>query len=236
MKLNFVIYRYEIILLFLLTFIFLPNEVYEKKLVFNEQGYKNYFKLVALTFDDGPHPYYTQKIVNILNKHNVKATFFLVGRQVEKHPELVKYILENSRCKIANHTYSHRNLTKLNTLEIYKELFLTQKILKSLGNEEKILPYFRPPGGWYNDEVVNIAEKLGLKLVLWSVFTNDHINGSRNELLKKIKSCERNREIILLHSGVETTLESLEDIITLLKSKNYYFVTVDELYDENISN
>ncbi len=237
MKLHLVIRRYQII--FFVIFVSLSinyRTISESTVVYNPQKYK---KLVALTFDDGPHEYFTESIVNILNKYKIKATFFFVGKQIEKYPEIVKFVLEKSQCKIANHTYSHKDLTKLTAQEIYNELYSTDRILKSLSkdNPTNVLPYFRPPGGNYSSLVIQIAQKLGLKMVLWSVFTNDHENISIEELVDKIdRLCVNDKEIILLHSGKETTLKSLDKIIMLLYTKGYKFVTIDEILEnENLS-
>jgi len=197
-----------------------------------------YSKLVALTFDDGPHPYYTLELVRILNKYNIPATFFFVGKQMKKYPEIVRFVLSNSKCKVANHTYSHKNLTCLSEENIFEDLYETNKILRSFNyGNDKILQFFRPPGGNFNNKVIEVAKTLNLQMVLWSVFTNDHTNISKKELLTKInKYCRDEKEIILLHSGIANTLNSLEDIIQSLYLKGYKFVTVDEIiYGENFS-
>lgn len=231
-----IVQRYHIILFFLIIFIFSPGKIFEEKISFPAGK----IKFVALTFDDGPHPYYTREIVKILNKYGVRATFFFVGKQVEKYPELVKFVSENSNCKIGNHTYFHKDLTKLSPIEIYDELYNTQELLyKLVDKDDAIIPYFRPPGGKYNHSVEKIARILNLRQVLWTVFTNDHINNSKIELIKKIDTlCTGDREIILLHSGRDATLHALEDIMALLISKGYHFVTVDEInfYGQNFSN
>jgi peptidoglycan/xylan/chitin deacetylase (PgdA/CDA1 family) len=224
-----IITRLHVIIFSTILFVLLnTKEVFEEKIVF----YKPVFvKKVALTFDDGPHPYFTENIVKIISDYNIKATFFLVGTQVKKFPQLVKLLAENDCCKIGNHTYSHKNLTKLTESEIFNELKTTQEILSSISGEKNVIPYFRPPGGHYNNKVLNIADKLGLKIVLWSVFTNDHNERiTEKELINRImSSLSSDKEIILLHSGSKTTLEFLPKIIEILKEKNYKFVTVDEI-------
>ncbi|MFN3550282.1 MAG: polysaccharide deacetylase family protein [Endomicrobiia bacterium] len=240
MYLHFAIKRIHIIF-FLVSFIILTNA----KNVFEEKIYilpkiNNEIKKVAITFDDGPHPYYTEKIVEIITKHNVKTTFFLVGKQVEKYPEIVKLISKNKNCKIGNHTYSHKNLTKLSLKEVYDEINKTQNLLYSIVDEkDKIISYFRPPGGNYDRKVLEILEKMKLNIALWSVFTNDHCEDIKKEdLIDTINTfCNNQQEIILLHSGVQTTLEALEEIIQILKNKGYSFVFIDEILDEkNFSN
>lgn len=227
------------IILFAVIFysVFSPTKICESKISFQlvSPCQNTILKKVALTFDDGPHPGYTQAIIEILKKFDIKATFFLVGKQVEKYPWLVKYIIENSRSKIANHTYSHKNLTLLNTKQILEELLKTQDILcKEVGSSDRLIPYFRPPGGHFNSRVVSTAEKIGLKMVLWSVFTNDHNPAvTKEKLLKTVQDLVNSeKEIILLHSGSRVTLEVLPEIIKFLKENGYEFVTVDEILND----
>ncbi len=231
-KSNMVITRLHILIFSTIFFILLnTKDVFEEKIVFGEPVF---VKKVALTFDDGPHPYFTENILEIISKYNIKATFFLVGIQAEKYPQLVKLLAENERCKIGNHTYSHKNLTKLSDLEILNELKTTQEILNSISGKKNVISYFRPPGGHYNDKVLNIADKLNLKIVLWSIFTNDHSEKiTEKELISKITaSLSSDKEIILLHSGSITTLKCLPKIIEILKEKNYEFVTIDEILED----
>jgi peptidoglycan/xylan/chitin deacetylase (PgdA/CDA1 family) len=228
-KQNMIITRLHVIIFSIILFVLLnTKEVFEEKITFDKQVF---VKKVALTFDDGPHPYFTENIIKTISYYNVKATFFLVGKQAEKYPRLVKLLSENNCCKIGNHTFTHRNLTKLSRSEILNELKTTQDVLNSICDGKNVIPYFRPPGGHYDYTVLNISEKLGLKIVLWSVFTNDHNEKiTEKELINRImSSLSSDKEIILLHSGSKTTLECLPKIIEILKEKNYKFVTVDEI-------
>ncbi len=240
MYLHFTIKRLYIIF-FLVLFLILTNtkNVFEEKIYILSKTNTD-IKKVAITFDDGPHPYYTEKIVEIITNHNVKATFFFVGKQIEKYPEIVRLVSRNTNCKIGNHTYSHKNLTKISFKDIYNEINKTQNLLYLIvENKDKIISYFRPPGGNYNKKVLEVLEKLNLKIALWSVFTNDHCEDiTKEKLVETInKFCNNKQEIILLHSGVQTTLESLKEIIQILKEKGYSFVFVDEILDEkNFSN
>ncbi|MCS7151244.1 MAG: polysaccharide deacetylase family protein [Endomicrobia bacterium] len=235
--------RYHFIIFICLFFIIYPlTKVYESKISFSSADFylksRNY-RQVALTFDDGPHKDFTKAIVDILNKYNVKATFFLVGKQVEKYPELVKYICQNSDSKIANHTYSHKNLTLLSPLQIESELLATQELLYNIStSSDKVINYFRPPGGHFCTKVVSVAERLGYKIVLWSIFTNDHQrNVTKRDILQKIRSSTNgNEEIVLLHSGSNVTLECLPEIIEFFKNNGYKFVTVDEILEDETDN
>ncbi len=220
---------------YFLFLFFSTEKIFEEKIPeIKHNFYRQNIKQVALTFDDGPHPYFTQKIIDILNLNNIKATFFIVGKQAQKHPDLVKYIFENSNSKVANHTYSHKNLIKLNYFQIREELIKTQEILLSLAQEkykDRVIKYFRPPGGNYDNKVLSVANEVGLKVALWSIFTNDHLTTTKKEeiLYNISSSLNSDKEIILLHSGSSSTLEALQDVINFLKEKNYEFVTIDEI-------
>ncbi len=225
----------KIFVLFFSIIIFVlldTKEIFEEKISFDSCYLPT--KKVALTFDDGPHPYFTESILKILTEYNIKATFFLVGIQAKKYPYLVKLLSESNHCKIGNHTFSHKNLTKLSEKEIFNELYLTYQILNSITGGKNIIPYFRPPGGHYNNNVLKVADKLNFKMVLWSIFTNDHSKKiTEKELINTIiYSLSSDKEIILLHSGSKTTLNCLPKIIEILKERNYEFVSVDEILED----
>lgn len=228
-----IIRRFHIIIIMTFLFVFLSKVyIYEEKIpkFIPHQQLKT--KYVCLTFDDGPHPYYTKKIVDILKEENIKATFFLVGKQIEKYPDLVRYILSYNNAKIANHTYNHKNLTKMSLEEIKEEIINTQKLLLEISSEnlKNIIYYVRPPGGNYNDKVFKEIKSLGYNLALWSIFPNDLLCKNKQDIVKKInEQTKSDKEVILLHSGNQVTLEALPDIIKLLKSKGYEFINIDEI-------
>lgn len=235
MKFHFTLKRFHFIFIFLFFLLTLcSNKIFELEWIINFKKLPD-VKKVALTFDDGPHPYYTEKIAEIIKKHDVKATFFFVGKQVEKYPEILKTISKNPNCKVGNHSFSHRNILKLKEKDLYYEIYNTQNLLLKIAeNKESILNYFRPPGGNYNEALLEVLDSLGMKLALWSVFTNDHCcRLTKKQLLNTIeKFCIDKNEIILLHSGSQITLEALEDIIKLLKRKGYTFVFINEIYEK----
>ena len=122
-------------------------------------------KFVALTFDDGPHPVYTEKILKILADNNAKATFFVVGKNAESYPDLVTKEFEAGH-EIGNHTYSHPNMKKIGVSEAIKEIEQTQEIVHDItGTYPKL---FRSPGGIFSDELVTAVEEISCKPVLWS--------------------------------------------------------------------
>lgn len=115
-------------------------------------------KIVALTFDDGPHYKYTPEILNLLNKYHAKATFFIVGKNAEKNPEVILRMYEEGH-EIANHTYSHP--TKIKTADLLEEIQMTSEVLFSMTG--KIPELFRPVEGQYTDEMIDAVTKKGIK-------------------------------------------------------------------------
>jgi len=180
---------------------------------------------VLLTFDDGPHPYYTRKLLDILKEHHVHATFFLVGKQIEKYPDLAQAIARDGH-EFGNHTYNHYNLTTLSTSEIIKELEQTRHALgKSTGKNTR---WFRPPGGNYNDRVIHTARSCGHTMVLWDVMPRDHLHVEPDTLLHHVLQNTSDGDIILLHSGIDSTIACLPRLIEALQSRGFHFITVSE--------
>ncbi len=183
-------------------------------------------KHISLTFDDGPHPAYTERLLKVLKQARVHATFFVVGKQAELHPELLKMISDDGH-EIANHTYSHRNMRTLSPSDICEELEKTEKIVESVTGKK--MRYFRPPGGQYNSQVVAAAKDRGYEMVLWSIFPQDHTNPASELIRSRVLTGAKNDGIVLLHSGIENTLQTLPDLIKTLKRKGYAFETVTGL-------
>ncbi|RAK18263.1 polysaccharide deacetylase [Anoxybacillus vitaminiphilus] len=122
-------------------------------------------KVIALTFDDGPSSKYTPQILDILKQYKAKATFFIVGSRVKAHPDIVKREILDGH-ELANHTYNHSNFRGLTEEEIRKELRKAkQTIVELTGFSPKL---FRPPGGYYNETIINVANKEGYTVVMWS--------------------------------------------------------------------
>lgn len=181
---------------------------------------------VALTFDDGPHPGYTDTLVDILSRYNAKATFFVVGKQAERHPELLKLISSHGH-EIGNHTYSHTKLRKLSKLKISSEVEKTSKIIKEI--IKKDVKLFRPPGGDINKEIQNFITSLGYKVILWDIFSNDLSQLSKEEIYNNVIKNVKDGSIILFHSGSLKTLNLLPQLIKELMKMGYELVTVSEI-------
>lgn len=192
---------------------------------------------IALTFDDGPHPEYTSEILDILDEYGVKATFFAVGENIERYPELVRRVISSGH-EVGNHTWSHKGMKNLSAEQITEEIAKTQEILKVSFNYSPVL--FRPPGGGEYKNALCIAEEMGCKYVLWSWHTDpkDWQRPSAESIAKAVLSTVTGGDIVLLHdyvSGVSSTPAALRQIIPSLLAQGYSFVTVSELLSpENI--
>jgi peptidoglycan/xylan/chitin deacetylase (PgdA/CDA1 family) len=186
-------------------------------------------KKIALTFDDGPHPRLTQKVLDILDKYSIKATFFVIGVNVKNYPKQLDMIIDKGH-EIGNHTYSHNLLKSIPKEKIEKEISDTEKEIKNIRDYD--LTLLRPPCGFYDEKLEKIAMDKGSKIVLWSIDTLDWSHASAKNMSRKILKNAKDGDIILFHdyvSGEYNTPETLEIIIPILLEKGYEFVTVSEL-------
>nr|WP_229725520.1 polysaccharide deacetylase family protein [Paenibacillus abyssi] len=189
-------------------------------------------KLIALTFDDGPDSMDTPAILDLLGQYNAKATFFVVGKRVEKYPELVKREIVEGH-EIANHTYNHMYFNKgVNAEKIQEEIKKAERLIFNITGQKPSL--FRPPGGFYNEMVVSASIKSDYQIVMWSWHqdTRDWSTPGVNAIVNKVLKNARNGDIILFHDYVEgqtQTIEALEQILPELKNRGFQFVTVSEL-------
>ncbi|MGG3451584.1 polysaccharide deacetylase family protein [Domibacillus aminovorans] len=184
----------------------------------------NHVKKVALTFDDGPNPDSTTAILNVLKKYDVKATFFVLGSRVDFYPELVDRMVQEGH-EIGNHTWSHKDLTKITVEAVKKELGMTAEAVEQAAGVSPIA--VRPPYGATNEQVNQI---IGVPPVLWSVDTLDWKSHNPKAIYDIVKRDTRDGTIILMHDIHKTTADALEDVIVYLQKQGYELVTVDELY------
>ena len=191
-------------------------------------------KCVALTFDDGPHPTLTDEILDILDEYNVKATFFVIGKNASENPGPVKRAIDSGH-EIGNHTYSHLLLGKCSE-EVY--LADVEKAEKLFEEEFSYRPrLFRPPGGRFAAETVEKICSMGYKYVLWAwrLDTRDWACPSVDDVVDTVMSNVRGGDIVLFHdynSRRSPTPEALRVIIPSLCEQGYTFVTVSELFEE----
>ncbi len=183
-------------------------------------------KTIALTFDDGPHPGFTPRILDILRRYRVKATFFLVGEMAERYPDLVRAEIAQGH-SLGNHTYHHVSLIKIPDQDIALEIQSCGDVLRAITG--KPLRFFRPPGGEYDRDVARAAEALGYTMVLWTDDPGDYSSPGERAILTRTLGKVRNGGIILLHDGIEQTVEALPSMIEYLQKRGYRFVTVGDL-------
>ncbi len=192
---------------------------------------RNAGKAVALTFDDGPHPTYTPEILDILEKHNARATFFVIGKNAEQYPEIVKRAHDAGH-EIGNHTYSHPKMSGINEDEVTEEIQKTAETIESITGQKPIL--FRSPGGYLDDGLISTAHKFDCTPVLWSwrQDTRDWAKPSVNQVVKTVLDNLRDGDIILFHdynTKGSPTPAALEIILPELQKRGYELVTVSEL-------
>ena len=183
-------------------------------------------KYVALTFDDGPNPTYTPKILALLKKEGVHATFFVIGRQAKKYPELVEQIVADGH-KVADHTMNHdEQLYKRSDARIEQEVLGTKTLIESIVPGTTV-EYYRAPAGNMNRHERRLVAEWGMKSINWSVDTKDWQRPGVATILKTVKRQLRNGGIILMHDagGDRTqTIAALKKLIPKLKKDGYEFV------------
>lgn len=177
----------------------------------------------ALTFDDGPHPVYTEQLLDGLKERGVKATFFVTGEHAELHPDIIKRMHDEGHL-IGNHTYSHIQLTASNRDKFKNELIQTNKILNDITGDE--IQYVRPPYGSWDKK---LETDLNMFPVLWNVDPLDWNTANANRVAKAVISKVSDNDIILMHDYYDTSVEAALMIVDELTQQGYEFVTVDKI-------
>lgn len=178
---------------------------------------------IAITFDDGPHPYYTEQLLDGLKARGVKATFFVMGKHVEEYPELVERMHEEGHL-IGNHTYSHIQLNQSNGESFKEELVKTSELIEGLTGEE--VQYVRPPYGSWDKK---FEKELNMFPVLWTIDPLGWCSHNVAGIVQKVTSSAKENSIILMHDEYKTTVTAALQIIDELQKEGYEFVTVDEI-------
>lgn len=182
---------------------------------------------VALTFDDGPHGARSVDLLNILRKLAVPATFFLVGMEAERYPEIVQRMVLDGH-EVGNHTFHHYRLPRIPLEEVGPELVLTRDLIQSIIGAKTRL--FRPPGGEYNASIQRVIERNSLVNVLWSDDPADYVLGrTAAEIEHYVLRDITPGGIVLLHDGVLATYTALPRIVAKIRARGFIFVTVSEL-------
>jgi peptidoglycan/xylan/chitin deacetylase (PgdA/CDA1 family) len=188
---------------------------------------------IALTFDDGPHAVSTPQILKLLKRLDIPATFFLVGKHLEKHLEIAREIVGSGH-EIGNHTFSHSLLYASTKNRIQDEICRTDTLLRNIDGAEP--KFFRPPAGFFTKQVLDIAERLGYQTVVGDVYPRDpHLPG-KEKIVQRVLKRTVAGSIIILHDGGNSrrvdrtqTLEALSEISLKLKEKGFEFFTLSEI-------
>ena len=183
-------------------------------------------KNVAFTMNCAWNADDVDKILDVLEKNNVKITFFMVGEWIEKYPEATIKIYEAGH-EIANHGYSHKHMNNLSYEECVKEIKIANEKIKNITTEENI--FFRAPYGEYNNTVIKAAKENGYIPIQWSLDILDYTGLTGEEMWKRIRGKIKAGDIILSHNGTEHTADSLDMIIKNIKGKGLKIVKVSEL-------
>lgn len=200
---------------------------------------RNKDMMVSFTFDDGPHPEYTPRILDILKKFNLKSTFFVVGESAKKYPDIVKRIKDEGS-EVGNHTYSHRMLPFQFKKSMVSEIKKTEDIIFNITGEKP--RYFRPPRGLRNKFAVDFLQNEGYTIVSWSISSRDWIISSAQKIEDRILKLTSPGSIILFHDAGSIflnygrnrlpTVEALPGIINGLKNKGYEIVSLRKILGE----
>lgn len=181
-------------------------------------------KIVALTFDDGPSEY-TSKLVDELKKRNVNVTFFVLGENIEKYNNTLKFQFDTGN-KIGIHSFEHKLFTKLEKKEIIEQIDKTSNLIESITNEKP--NFIRVPYGSRNKNVDEVLKTKNLTDILWTIDSKDwkfqNVNKTYNYILKYFKG----NEIILMHDSFDTSVKTAIKLVDRLLSKKYTFVTIDK--------
>lgn len=184
-------------------------------------------KIIALTFDDGPHPFTTRELLAVLSAKNTRATFFLLGENAVKYPDLLADIAAGGQ-EIASHGYRHQFPNKQPREELYADLAQFEAVVAAVGARPTL---FRPPGGGYNDLLVADLAARGYATILWSIDPRDWERRSAAQIANAIVRQAKPGGIVLLHEGecAVNTPAAVVAVIDRLRADGYEFVTVGEL-------
>lgn len=180
-------------------------------------------KKIALTFDDGPHPYYTEQLLDGLKERSVVATFFVTGEHAQLHPDVIKRMQDEGHL-IGNHTYSHIQLASNNREEFKSQLIKTNEIIEGITGVE--VEYVRPPYGTWDKK---LETELNMFPVLWTVDPQDWCSDNAASVARKVVSKAEENDIILMHDYYESSVTAALKAVDELKEDGFTFVTVEEI-------
>lgn len=198
---------------------YITNAIIEEEV--NEDGMDS--PKIAITFDDGPHPHYTQQLLDGLKDRGVKATFFVTGEHAEEYPDIIRRMNEEGHL-IGNHTYSHIQLTDGNRQTYKEELIQTNEIISHITGKEVL--FVRPPYGSWDK---SLEKDLNMFPVLWNIDPLDWCSDNVSCIVTKVCSKAGENDIILMHDCYDSSVTAALQIVDELMAQGYEFVTVDEI-------
>lgn len=225
-----------VMLLYAVAAIFFDEAVFMRRDTFYKANVDT--KVVALTFDDGPSPVWTPKILDELKKSGVKATFFMLGKHVLQYPDVARSVVNRGH-EVGIHSYEHRNYIFYTKHEVKNDLEYTQKIIKDVTGKDTIL--FRPPKAWLSKREKKKIKEFGFEVVLWTLNSKDWVTFDDKYMIRYIIKNIRPGDIILFHDsgGVfgteggsrQETVKAIPALVEKLEEKGYKFATVSELLE-----
>ena len=195
---------------------------YEYDVVINRKIDKSK-KMIALTFDDGPN-YNTSKVIDVLNKYDIKATFFVLGNRAINNKDILRKMVD-SGMEIGNHTYNHLLLTKYDENKIRSEIEDTSEVIYNATKKRPKL--LRPSYGSVNNKIKKVAN---MPIIIWDIDTLDWKYHNSKRITSRVVNKVRDGDIILMHDIYSASLNALSNIIPILQDNGYEFVTIDELF------
>lgn len=182
--------------------------------------------LVYLTFDDGPAPRWTPKIQEVLERYGARATFFVIGEEVDRHPEVVRRLIDSGHA-VANHTYTHSSLVELDDTALAEEIEATDRaVVEAIGGPSTGTRCLRPPFGAIDAATIDRVARLGKDVVVWDIDTRDWSNPGVDAIAREVLSEAQPGAIVLMHDGVgdrTQTVAALEQILPELAARGYRF-------------
>ena len=178
---------------------------------------------IALTFDDGPHPRYTPRLLDGLKERGVKATFFVVGKHIPEREDIIRRMNEEGHL-IGNHTYDHVNIANMSMEDACLQITRTSDLIREITGKDT--EYVRPPFGTWNR---NLECGIELLPVLWTLDPKDWTTKNVDQIVQNVVSKVKENDIILLHDYYGSSVEATFRIVDLLQAEGYEFATVDEL-------
>jgi peptidoglycan-N-acetylglucosamine deacetylase len=226
-----------------LLYLFIPVSLYIISLVLGSTFiYLNFYfnslnksktenREIAITFDDGPHPIITPKLLQLLDNENAKASFFIIGKNVAANKKIIKDMADAGHI-VGNHSFSHHTLIDLfSANKIADEIRLTNLEIKKITGKEPL--FFRPPYGVTNPLIKKAIQATEMVPVGWSLRTLDTVKNAEN-VLKKLKSKTKPGSVVLFHDPDEKILEIITEYLRWLKAEQYKIVSLDKLFSIEI--